>query len=190
MAGIRIISGYAGSLTIRVPGSGTRPTSDRVREALFSALEARDAMYGAEVLDLYAGSGSLGLEAASRGAVAVTLVDRSPEAAKVCRGNAKIVSAAAPKSAAPRVTVHAQAVGAFLANATVPYDLVFVDPPYDLPEAELTANLAALGPLIAPDGLLLVERSSRSPEPVIPSELELLRKSAYGETLVWWVQPA
>lgn len=190
MAGIRIISGFAGSLTIRVPNSGTRPTSDRVREALFSALEARDAMDGAEVLDLYSGSGALGLEAVSRGAVSAVFVDRSADAAKVCRSNAKIVSAAAPKSATPRITVHAQSVGAYLAGATVPFDLVFVDPPYDLPEAELTSNLQALGTLIAPDGLLLVERSSRSPEPQLPPELELLKKSTYGETLVWWVQPA
>ena len=73
----RIIGGFAGSLRLEVPKFGTRPTSDRVREAIFSALEARDALAGARVLDLYAGSGALGLEAASRGAAHVTLVDKS-----------------------------------------------------------------------------------------------------------------
>ena len=70
----RIIAGFAGSLTLAVPKFGTRPTGDRVREAIFSALEARDAIDGSYVLDLYAGSGALGLEAASRGAASVTLV--------------------------------------------------------------------------------------------------------------------
>lgn len=189
MAGIRIISGFAGSRTIRVPGSGTRPTSDRVREALFSALEARDVIAGAEVLDLYAGSGSLGLECASRGAAVVTLVDRGSEAAKMCRDNARIVTSAAPRGAAPRITVHAKSVGAYLSGATVRSDLVFIDPPYDLPEAELTANLAALVGLVTDDGLVLVERSSRSPEPTLPAALEVLRKSTYGETVVWWITP-
>src|SRR5690606_38021699 len=81
----RIIAGFAGSLALAVPGAGTRPTSDRVREAIFSALESRDVIRGARVLDLYAGSGALGLEAASRGAASVTLVERGPVAARVCR---------------------------------------------------------------------------------------------------------
>jgi 16S rRNA (guanine966-N2)-methyltransferase len=77
----RIVSGFAGSLALNVPRSGTRPTSDRVREAMFSSLDARDAVRGARVLDLYAGSGALGLEAASRGAASVVLVERQPAAA-------------------------------------------------------------------------------------------------------------
>jgi 16S rRNA (guanine966-N2)-methyltransferase len=72
----RIISGFAGSIALKTPGAGTRPTSDRVREAVFSALESRGAIDGARVLDLYAGSGALGLEAASRGAAFVRLVER------------------------------------------------------------------------------------------------------------------
>ena len=84
----RIIAGFAGSLSLQVPRSGTRPTSDRVREAIFSALEARDAIDGAAVLDLYAGSGALGLEAASRGAAEAVLVERAKPAADVCRRNA------------------------------------------------------------------------------------------------------
>src|ERR1700710_2660257 len=98
----RIIGGFAGSLTLEVPRSGTRPTSDMVREAIFSALVARDLIAGARVLDLYAGSGALGLEAASRGAASVTLVDSSAAAAAACRKNAAHILKAAPggKSAA------------------------------------------------------------------------------------------
>ncbi len=80
----RIIAGFAGSLALAVPSFGTRPTADRVREAIFSALDARDAVRGARVLDLFAGSGALGLEAASRGAVEVTLVERVKATADLC----------------------------------------------------------------------------------------------------------
>ena len=87
----RIISGFAGSLTLKVPSAGTRPTSDRVREALFSALEARDVIAGARVLDLYAGSGALALEAISRGAASAVLVEKSYAAVQVCKANAALV---------------------------------------------------------------------------------------------------
>ena len=84
----RIIAGSAGGRTLRTPpGAGTRPTSDRVREAIFSALQARDALSGARVLDLYAGSGALGLEAASRGAASVLLVESDARAVSVIRDN-------------------------------------------------------------------------------------------------------
>src|SRR5690242_15875968 len=102
----RIIAGFAGSLTLHVPRSGTRPTSDRVREAIFSALEARDELAGAHVVDLYAGSGALGLEAASRGAAEVVLVERAKPAAEVCRRNAQAIERAAARPArgsAPRI---------------------------------------------------------------------------------------
>ena len=82
----RIIAGAAGRVSLAVPKSGTRPTSDRVREALFSALESRAAIDGARVLDLYAGSGALGLEAASRGAASVVLVEKNSAAARMKRG--------------------------------------------------------------------------------------------------------
>src|ERR1700712_5543394 len=121
----RIIAGFAGSLTIAVPGFGTRPTSDRVREAIFSALEARDAIQDARVLDLYSGSGALGLEAASRGAAHVTLVDRL---AATSRDNALRVLKQAPKDAPPTVITTGQPVRAFLNSALDTWDLVFMDP--------------------------------------------------------------
>lgn len=178
----RIIAGIAGSLSIAVPPKGTRPTSDRVREAIFSALEARDAIRGATVFDLYAGSGALGLEAASRGAVSVTLVERNPPAAAVCRRNAALVQSKLPKGA--RITVAPVSVRSFLAGAVGTVDLVFIDPPYELGDDELAADLAALH--LAPDAVVLVERSSRSPEPTWPAGLTLDRSKVYGDTTLWW----
>ena len=114
----RIIAGFAGSLTLAVPRSGTRPTSDRVREAIFSALEARDAIDGASVLDLYAGSGALGLEAASRGAAEVVLVEKARAAAEVCRRNADAITRAARGAGEkPRIRVAVRGVASYLEAA-------------------------------------------------------------------------
>ena len=182
----RIIAGFAGSLTLSTPGAGTRPTSDRVREAIFSALEARDAIEDARVLDLYAGSGALGLEAASRGASLVRLVERGNGAVTVCRKNAAVVLRQAPKYSELRVEVTGQPVQAFLTSNLETWDLVFMDPPYDLGEAELSHNLQSLAPRMAEDAWLCLERSSRSPEPAWPSGIVLDRRKNYGDTTLWW----
>ncbi|WP_348787464.1 16S rRNA (guanine(966)-N(2))-methyltransferase RsmD [Leifsonia sp. NPDC080035] len=186
----RIVSGFAGSLALQVPKSGTRPTSDRVREAIFSALDARDAVRGARVLDLYAGSGALGLEAASRGAASVTLVEKSAAAAAVCRRNAAAVTRAAPAASHPTVDVRAASVQSALASVSGPFDLVFLDPPYDLPDAELLGALQTLVPLLAEDATVCIERRTRDGEPTLPDGLELLRSKAYGETAVYYAVPA
>ncbi|MCS5722414.1 16S rRNA (guanine(966)-N(2))-methyltransferase RsmD [Herbiconiux sp. CPCC 203407] len=193
----RIIAGFAGSLPLAVPRSGTRPTSDRVREAIFSALDARGGLDGLRVLDLYAGSGTLGLEALSRGAAVVTLVEKHAAAAGVIRKNAATVLGALPKasggSSAPRADVVTQAVQPYLrALPVVPgagFDVVFIDPPYELPEAELADDLTTLAPLLDPDAVVLVERSSRTPEPTWPAGLALDRTRSYGETVLWWASP-
>jgi 16S rRNA (guanine966-N2)-methyltransferase len=182
------VSGFAGSLALKVPKSGTRPTSDHVREAMFSALEARDAVDGAQVLDLYAGSGALGLEAASRGASEVVLVERAASAAAVWRSNALAVQKASPGKLT--VTVAARSVQSYLDSAVGTFDLVFLDPPYDLPDAELTTNLATLPRILSQDALVVVERSSRTPEPAWPATLTPVRSKKYGETMVWWAVPA
>ncbi|RZU64735.1 16S rRNA (guanine966-N2)-methyltransferase [Microterricola gilva] len=182
----RIVSGFAGSLTLRVPKNGTRPTSDRVREAIFSALDARDAIAGLRVLDLYAGSGALGLEAASRGARVVTLVEKNPQAAALCRANAAAVAKAAPRTGAPQITVSGQSVQGFLDGTSAGFDLVFIDPPYELSAEELAENLRALAPRLHEEAVVMVERSSRSPEPEWPSGLELDRRKDYGDTTLWW----
>lgn len=186
----RIVSGFAGSLTLRVPKNGTRPTSDRVREAIFSALDARDAITGLRVLDLYAGSGALGLEAASRGARVVTLVEKNQQAAALCRANASAVAKAAPRSSAPQITVSGQSVQGFLESTSAGFDLVFIDPPYELSAEELAENLRALAPLLHEEAIVMIERSSRSPEPEWPSGLELDRRKDYGDTTLWWAHAA
>jgi 16S rRNA (guanine966-N2)-methyltransferase len=181
----RIIAGFAGSLTLAVPRSGTRPTSDRVREAIFSALEARDAVDGAVVLDLYAGSGALGLEAASRGASEIVLVERAKQAADVCRRNAAAVARAA-RGAAPRIRVEARSVPTYLESAPGDVDLAFIDPPYELGERERARDLELLAPRLSRDATVVVERSSRSPEPSWPAGIEAERRRDYGETTLWW----
>ena len=186
----RIVSGFAGSLTLQVPKSGTRPTSDRVREAVFSGLDARDAVRGAHVLDLFAGSGALGLEAASRGAMHVLLVEKSAAAAAICRRNAEAVVRAAPRDARPEVDVRATAVQPYLAAAgssAARFDLVFVDPPYALSDGDLLAVLTGLVPLLTEDALVCVERSTRDGEPTLPAGLVLDRTRAYGETAVHYL---
>lgn len=181
----RIIAGSAGSLTLAVPRSGTRPTSDRVREAIFSALEARDAIDGAAVLDLYAGSGALGLEAASRGAAEVVLVERAKVAADVCRRNADAVGRAL-RGRPVRMRVAMRSVAAYLESAQGGFDLVFIDPPYELDESALANDLAMLAPLLSADAVVVVERSSRSPEPEWPDGIVPERRRDYGETTLWW----
>lgn len=186
----RIVAGFAGSLALQVPKNGTRPTSDRVREAVFSALESRAAVHGARVLDLFAGSGALGLEAVSRGAEVVTLVERNAAAAAVCRRNAAAVAGAAPGHDRPRVEVRATPTLTYLAGATGPFDLVFIDPPYDLPDTELSEVLATLTPLLSTEATVCVERSTRTGQPNAPAGLELLRSRSYGETAVHYFTPA
>ncbi|MFV0319023.1 MAG: 16S rRNA (guanine(966)-N(2))-methyltransferase RsmD [Microbacterium sp.] len=188
----RIIAGIAGSLTLEVPGAGTRPTSDRVRESLFAALDAADLLRDAAVLDLYAGSGALGLEAASRGAASVHLVERAPAAARIARRNATKVAKALGTTALgtdATLHVHATAVRAYLHGVPGPFDLVLVDPPYDLSEVELTAVLDALAPALSPDATVIVERASRSPRPELPAGLEHVRDRRYGDTTMWWARP-
>lgn len=179
----RIIAGAAGSLRLRVPRSGTRPTSDRVREGIFSSLESEGALDDARVIDLYAGSGALGLEAMSRGASAAVLVDRSPESVAVCRANAALVASAlgVPASA---IRVVRQSVGAFLGQLVGEFDLAFLDPPYELGGAEVAADLRALLPLLAAGAVVVVERSTRSAAPAWPDGLAPFRHRAYGETAV------
>jgi 16S rRNA (guanine966-N2)-methyltransferase len=189
----RIIAGWAGSLFLSAPPSGTRPTSDRVREAIFSALEARDAIRGRSVLDLYAGSGALGFESMSRGAASAVLVDRNQGAAKAMRENLGRVRRAAPPGAEVDVRIVVKGVTGYL-SSLAPEDrlgLVFLDPPYDLSDATVRGDLAALAPHLDPDGLVVLERSSRSrPAAEWPGGLVLDRVRTYGDTGVHLLVPA
>jgi len=186
----RIIAGAAGGTPLAsVPGSLTRPTTDRVKEALFSRLDAFGIIAGARVLDLYAGSGALGVESGSRGAETVDLVEFDAKATSVCQRNADLINGVLARKA---VTVHRSKVESFLERTPgeVSWDLVFLDPPYPLDEAAVSAVLAKLADHLTPAALVVVERSSRSPEPGWPEGLERFAEKKYGETRLWFAEPA
>lgn len=187
----RIIGGSAGGRRLQTPtGEATRPTSDRVREALFSALESQlGSLHGLRFLDLYAGSGAVGLEAGSRGASAVTLVESDRRTAKLIEANARTVGIEA--------TVLAQPVNRVLTTPPrTPYDVVFADPPYPLPDDEVAAMLALLvsHDWLVPGATVVLERSTRSVEPAWPAGLGPLEgkrsNKRYGETMLWYVRRA
>lgn len=182
----RIISGLAGGRRIHTPpGSGTRPTSDRVREALFSRLEHLDVVHHANVLDLYAGSGALGLEAASRGATSVLLVESDWAAADVARKNIAELSL-------PGVSLRADTVERALLSGPASDEarthLVLADPPYDVTEEALgdVLTLLVTHGWLSEDALVVVERSARSPEPRWPKGLDGTGERRYGETKMWF----
>ncbi|NKX51537.1 16S rRNA (guanine(966)-N(2))-methyltransferase RsmD [Arthrobacter deserti] len=186
----RIIAGAAGGISLaNVPGDRTRPTTDRVKEALFSRLDAYGVLAGARVLDLFAGSGALGVESASRGAAEVDLVEQSEKAAGVCRRNAGLVNRALGRTV---VRVSRSGVQPFLdrLHSHDQWDLVLMDPPYPLPEPELAEVLRTLAPRLAEGAVVVVERSSRSPGPHWPAGLERFAEKKYGETRLWYAEPA
>ncbi|WP_087116717.1 RsmD family RNA methyltransferase [Corynebacterium urinipleomorphum] len=174
----RIISGEARGRTIKVPPEGTRPTSDRAREGLFSSLQVRFGFAGQNVLDLFAGSGALGLEAASRGADEVVLVESNPHAAEIIRHNIKVVGH-------PDVTVEQAKVSDFVSWAPRDhFTMVLADPPYDLPDEDVVEMLNALIPLLADEAAVVIERHRDSPETAWPAGFtptgQKLKKRLYG----------
>lgn len=182
----RIIAGFAGSRELKVPAAGTRPTSDRVREAIFSALEARDDIAGAAVLDLYAGSGALALEALSRGAGSAVLVEKNPKAASIASANCEIIRRSGNLDASTTKVISAS-VSSYLSSASATFDVVFIDPPYDMGNAEIEADLTALVPLLREYAEVVLERSTRDAQPSWPAGLTLARAKAYGETTIYWL---
>jgi 16S rRNA (guanine966-N2)-methyltransferase len=174
----RIIGGTAGGRRLVMPkGRGTRPTSDRVREGLFSSLGGD--LSGRSFLDLYAGSGAVGLEAASRGARPVVLVERDPRALTALRANAAAI-------ALPDVSVRAEPVSRFLADPPpVKFDVVFIDPPYaDDVDHVLTQLLEAAW--LAADAVVVVERATRDGEPLWPPQMATDRSRGYGDSTLWY----
>ncbi|PYC75261.1 16S rRNA (guanine(966)-N(2))-methyltransferase RsmD [Micromonospora arborensis] len=181
----RIVAGTLGGRRIAAPpGAGTRPTSDRVREALFSAVQAEVDLDGARFADLYAGSGAVGLEALSRGARHVLLVESDPRAARVIRENVATLRAG---TAARLVTGKVATVLAAGPGGET-YDVVFADPPYAVPAEEITAVLTALvdGGWLAPDALVVVERSRRTRQFDWVDGITAERSRRYGETTLWY----
>jgi 16S rRNA (guanine966-N2)-methyltransferase len=182
----RIIAGEAGGRRLTVPpGDRVRPTSDRVKESLFSAL-GPGRLVGARVLDLYAGTGALGLEALSRGAAEALLVERDAAAARAIRAN--IDTLGFGDRAVLRVGAATTVLGG--APPAGPYDLAFLDPPYDLAERDLAATLAALGEgeWLAADATVVVERAAGSPAPGWPAGWGSTWERCYGDTLVLFAQ--
>ena len=171
---MRIVAGAYGGRRLAAPrGARTRPTADRVREALFSMLEP---VRGARVLDLFAGSGALGLEALSRGAAAVTFVDSAPAAVRAVRANLEALGVEAE--------VRRADARAFLRNARAggrQYDLVLLDPPYRRAGALAEALAGDLAAVLAPRARVVAESNRRSPLE-LPLPLQLERR--YGETVI------
>jgi len=180
---MRIIAGSLRSRTLQAPpGLATRPTSDRLRETLFNVLAPR--IQGAAFLDLYAGSGAVGLEALSRGAARVEFVERAPAALKVLRINLERLGLTAGfriHSASVRVTLH-RAEAAKLKPE--PYDVVFLDPPYDAAE-EYSATLSLLGSsafgFLAPDALVVAEHRRKQQLELRYGNLERTRLLEQGD---------
>ncbi|MDT7570225.1 MAG: rRNA (guanine966-N2)-methyltransferase [Actinomycetota bacterium] len=174
----RIIAGEARGRRLQVPrGELTRPTSDRAREGLFSSLQSLGDVEGARVLDLYAGSGALGLEALSRGAASATFVEDDPHALSAIRDNIAHVKVSGAHVVPMKVEV-------FLAADPEPrYDVAFLDPPYD---ADVAAALVALVPWLADDAVVAVERRTRGPELTWPPGLQPERSRRYGEATLWY----
>lgn len=184
----RIIGGIAGSRKLVSPAKTTRPTSDRIRESLFSKLEARDLLESSHVLDLYAGTGALALEAVSRGASVAWMVERDGKAAAVCVANARLVQKALQDEELEAETkVVNKSVAAMLAGeATTRFDIVFIDPPYEVTNDEVTANLKALEPHLNADAVVVVERSSRSGAVSAPNYLKFDEEKSYGDTVLYF----
>jgi 16S rRNA (guanine(966)-N(2))-methyltransferase RsmD len=180
----RIVAGTLGGRRLATPpGRGTRPTSDRVREALFSALDTMVDLSGARVADLYAGSGAVGLEAASRGAAQVLLVEADPRAARTTREN---VTTLGMREVA---RVAAAKVEQVLAHPPAePFDVVFADPPYSVPDTVIDTMLTTLveNGWLAEGAVIVVERSSRDAPVRWVQGITEDRSRRYGETTLWY----
>jgi 16S rRNA (guanine966-N2)-methyltransferase len=183
----RIIAGTARGRQLRAPeGRDTRPTSDRVREALFSRLEHQGWLDGTRVLDLYAGSGALGLESVSRGAAAALLVEHDAATARMVRRNVEATRLSGVRVLADRVE------RALSRPPDEPFDLVFLDPPYSLADQAVNRALGLLvdGGWLAEHATVVVERGRRSPEPDWPAGLVSAGDRSYGTTHLYFAETA
>lgn len=182
---MRIVAGEAKGRRLFSPPNNTRPTSDRVREALFNTLTNLLDWPQTTVLDLYAGSGAVGLEAASRGAQQVTLVEKLPAAVSCVRKNKQLLG-----ESATQVEVHRGSAQTFLQQAVktpgAPYDFVFMDPPYDQVAQDIPTILELLveKEWVSEGSVIVVERSVRDKAISWPEEYENYRIRKYGETAI------
>jgi 16S rRNA (guanine966-N2)-methyltransferase len=182
---MRIVAGAAKGRRLTVPAKGTRPTAERAREALFNSLRSLQDVDGARVLDLFAGSGAVGLEALSRGAAAVTFVESDRVAGDVLRRNIDLVGL-------PGATLIRRPAAAVLdSEPDEPYDLVFADPPYALSDAELDGLLRRLVERhwLAGEAVVIVERSARGAPLTWPDGVAPVMNRRYGEGQLWYGRP-
>ena len=183
---MRIIAGIAKGRTLKAPpGSGTRPMTGRAREAVFSSIAAT--IPAADVLDLYAGTGSLGLEALSRGAATAVFVERDRAALRALRANIGAVALGGEVVAGGVEGYLASLADGRPGGPSVRFTLVFVDPPYELPITGVEEQLTAAARLLAHQGSLVLHRRSgeRRPE---AAGLRLARTRAYGTARIWLYQ--
>lgn len=177
----RIVGGSAGGRRLQMPrGRGTRPTAERTREGLFSTLEAlHGTLAGTSFLDLYAGSGAVGLEAASRAAARVVLVERDPRALQALRANVDALCLSG-------VEVRGEPVERMLTEGGAePFDVVFLDPPYDI-SVDAALELLVTGGWLAANATVVVERATRDGAPRWPEGLVADRSRRYGDSTLWY----
>ena len=191
---MRVISGRFKGVALTTPKSGTRPTTDRTKEAIFSHLDSWGVLDDARVLDLFAGTGALGIEALSRGARELVAVESSaPAAALIAQTltalkhnrswelgmSARVIKARAEKYAA-------------CASAVAPFDVIFIDPPYAFETNDCNHLLADLASreLTSSNTVIMLERSTRSEEPTAPENWEITDRRDYGETAVYYIEPS
>lgn len=185
----RIIGGLVGSRKLISPAKSTRPTSDRIRESVFNSLESRNVLVDSSVLDLYAGTGALGLEALSRGAKLAVLVENNKQAAGVCIKNSRMIQDALEAEGQQVLAkVEIQAVQKFLDSNSQIFDLVFIDPPYETSNAEVSKNLSELKKTLSKQALVIVERSARSAEFSVEG-YEFFERRDFGDTAIYWLRP-
>jgi 16S rRNA (guanine966-N2)-methyltransferase len=186
----RIIGGLVGSRKLASPAKSTRPTSDRIRESIFNSLESKGVLPDSRVLDLYAGTGALGLESLSRGAKTALLVDSNKMAAAVCIKNSRLIEdALKDEGVEVSAKVQIQSVQAFLDGSTGMFDVVFIDPPYEVSNAEVEKNLASLRERVTTGSWVLVERSARV-DPFALDGYKLSEQKNFGDTVVYWLVPS
>jgi 16S rRNA (guanine966-N2)-methyltransferase len=183
MGTVRIVGGALGGRRLTAPpGTATRPTSERAREGMASALAARGLIDGARVLELYAGSGALGFEMLSRGAEHVLFVERDPRVARVLRDNARELAVGERCEVLCEDATREKTRAAILAQA--PFSLVLADPPYrDVQAAVATLDSLCARGLLASDACLLLEHGAKGP-PVLPSKFAEICNYRYGDTAV------
>ena len=187
---MRVIAGMAKGRNLISPIGRTRPTSDRAREALFSSLESEFGSFNnLSMLDLYCGSGAVGVEALSRGAAIVTAIDNDEKATNIARQNFEIIEKLAGIGTYSVITMSA---GKFLDKpADFSYDIVFLDPPYELPNNEIEKNLSSLmsNKYLKPSTVIAIERDSKSRPLTWPTGLSEVKERKYGAATIYYAEP-